>query len=232
MLLKEKKGLRYLEFELLQDYPQIRHGVFLKDTRGAHCLEFQKKVKECFEAKALIFGLQTHEDSILEIVDFTQQIHQSSDGIYTTVKDVALGVYHADCQAVLIFDPITQTIANIHCGWRGNHHNILEKAVKTLELSKGSNPKDLLVCISPSLGPDRSEFLDYEKTWPSHLHSFLYKPYHFNLWKMSEDQLIKAGVDKAHIEIAGLCTHTHIEDFHSYRRDKTKLRNATIISLY
>lgn len=231
MIRKQKKGLSWLEFELLQPYSSVFHGVFLRNPQGAHCLDFQKKIKECASAKFLALGKQTHEDAIYEIDDPEAIKDKSCDGLFTSQKHMALGVMHADCQAVILYDPKTEVIANIHCGWRGNHHNILGKAVEKLQQVKHCHPADLLVCISPSLGPNHSQFLDYEDQWPPHFHHYQWKPYHFNLWKISEDQLKKAGVKASNIEIAQVCTFSQEEHFFSYRRDRTAQRNITVVTL-
>ena len=231
MIHRQKKGVSWLEFELLQPFSQVFHGVFLRNPDGAHCLEFQKKIKECSNAKFLAIGRQTHEDTIYEVASLESIKDKSCDGLFTSVKQMALGVMHADCQAVILFDPVTQVIANIHCGWRGNHHNILGKAVETLQAVKQCQPQDLLVCISPSLGPNHAQFLDYEEKWPVTLHQYQFKPYHFNLWKLSEDQLKKAGVKQSNIEIAQLCTFAQEQHFFSYRRDRTIQRNITVVAL-
>jgi YfiH family protein len=41
--------------------------------------------------------------------------------------------------------------------------------------------------------------------------------YLFDMWQASRDALMTAGVTQANIHIAGLCTATHVNRFHSYR---------------
>jgi len=36
----------------------------------------------------------------------------------TDLAGVALLVKQADCQAVILYDPVRNVISNIHCGWR------------------------------------------------------------------------------------------------------------------
>jgi copper oxidase (laccase) domain-containing protein len=40
---------------------------------------------------------------------------------------------------------------------------------------------------------------------------------HFDLWRANVDQLQGAGIPAASIHIAGLCTRTYSDTFHSYR---------------
>ena len=230
MLIKQKEGLIWYEFEILQPH-HVCHGVFPKHPEGASCLFYQKRIKEFLGLTDFVFGQQVHHDQIQEIGQIPLSEAKICDGLFTSMPHIGLGVYHADCQAALFYDPKKKVVANIHCGWRGNQQNILGKAVKILSETKGCLAQDLIVCISPSLGPNRSQFLDYEKMWPPIFHSYQFKPYHFDLWKMSQDQLTESGVLKQNIEIAKMCTFEEEKDFYSYRRDRTHKRNFSMIAL-
>lgn len=231
MLLKVKGTLNWLEFEILQTYPFIKHGVFLGSKDFYREVDSRQEVKTLFTLRDLAFGVQKHEDHFLKIDEYDQVVNESSDAIFTKKKELGLGIFHADCQAALFFDPIKKVIANVHCGWRGNLLNILGKTVQVLTDNFASNPKELIVCISPSLGPHRSEFIHYSKEWPPSFHSFMFKQNYFDLWKMSESQLLAAGVKKDNIEIAKICTFENKELFHSYRRDKSLKRNLSFIAI-
>lgn len=231
MLLKEGDGFSWLEFEILQKYPFIKHGVLIGEIDFYKEIRSKERLKNLFILKDLAFGVQKHEDQIIKIDQYDQFVNQSSDALFTRKKKLGLGIFHADCQAALIYDPIKNVIANVHCGWRGNVLNILGKTVKTLVDNFGSNPNELIACISPSLGPNRSEFIHYLKEWPTSFHSFMFKQNYFDLWKISEFQLISAGLKKNNIEIARICTYENEKMFHSYRRDKSLKRNLTFISI-
>jgi polyphenol oxidase len=41
-----------------------------------------------------------------------------------------------------------------------------------------------------------------------------------DIWRANHDQLVAAGLDPAHVHIAGLCTVTHVDHFFSYRREQ------------
>ena len=230
MLFKQKEGIGWYEFEILQPY-NVCHGVFIKHHSGASCHFYQKKIQDFLGLQKFVFGEQVHEDHIQEVFLETAKPQKSCDGLVTSIPHIGLGVYHADCQAALFFDPKKRVVANIHCGWRGNQQNILGKAVKMLYETKGCLPEDLLVGISPSLGPERSQFLEYEKTWPPLFHAYQHKPFFFDLWRMSQDQLKSAGVLAQHMECARICTYESENEFYSYRRDKTTRRNFSMIAL-
>lgn len=231
MLLKVGCGLSWLEFEILQKYSYIKHGVLVGSSDFYKGVDSKEKIKELFSLRDVAFGVQKHEDQLIKIDLYDQVIKESSDALFTEKKELALGIFHADCQAALFFDPIKKVIANVHCGWRGNVLNILGKTVQTLKDTFKSDPKQLIVCISPSLGPDRSEFIHYLNELPVSFYPFMHKKNYFDLWKISESQLLKAGVEKNNIEIARMCTFENNQMFHSYRRDKSAKRNLTFIAI-
>lgn len=248
MILQEKEGVAWLEFELLQEFPHIAHGVFLRRA-GAYTEEMsfgikgsvdpvmknnREKVRQCLGVKSLVMGTQRHEDRVIQVDhDSTQKEFvlpaPSADGIFTRLPYLGLTVYHADCQSALFYDPKREVIANVHCGVKGNILNILGKTVKVLEEEASCDPQDLLVCISPSLGPNHAQFIHYEKEFPASFHSYQKTPAYFDLWELSYQQLRQAGVSPHHIEIARMCTYEEQARFFSYRRDRTPRRNITVI---
>lgn len=252
MILQEKEGVYWLEFELLRQFKHIVHGVFLRKG-GVSKEPFlaslnvggrvgdnpnnvkinRQKIRLCLGVKSLVTADQCHEDHILHVEGVGDAedvfIEKSGDGLFTTLKNIGLTTYHADCQAALFYDPKKNVIANIHCGWKGNVKNIFGKTVKTLKEEMGSDPKDLLVCVSPSLGPFHSEFINYEKELPREFYPYQIAPTYFDLWEISYQQLCSSGVDPSHIEVARMCTYENKEQFFSHRRERPTGRNATVI---
>lgn len=244
---RKKKGeVEWLEFDLLAEIPELVHGVFLRGggVSGApfHSLnagggsgdnplnvdENRKIIQDTLGLPSLISGHQKHGVNIA----CPQDDLSDCDGLLTEQPGIGLIIKHADCQAAIFYDPIHRAVANVHCGWRGNVQNIYAAAVKAMQAKMGSRPEDLLVCISPSLGPDVSEFKNYKTELPESFWPFQIKPTYFNLWEISRHQLLECGILPHHIEIASLCTYAHKQDFFSYRRDKVTGRNATIVAIY
>ncbi|MCH9608544.1 MAG: Polyphenol oxidase [Chlamydiales bacterium] len=151
------------------------------------------------------------------------------DGVITDKPGLGLLITHADCQAALFYDPVHHAIGAVHCGWRGNVLNIYKKTVEAMGKTYHSRPEDLLVAISPSLGPDAAEFINYKEEFPESFHPFQTKPNHFNLWEISRSQLMECGVKQ--IEIAEICTYENSDLCFSYRREKKSGRLGTIIAL-
>jgi polyphenol oxidase len=152
----------------------------------------------------------------------------TADGIVTDDSTVALVVRVADCAPLLLADTRRGVVAAVHAGWRSTMQSIGPAAVERLHREFGSRPADLVVAIGPSLGHccgemgeevveafrgagHRDESLDrWFSCEPGR------RPY-FNLWQANRDQLESVGVPAEGIHVAGLCTRTHPDVFHSYR---------------
>lgn len=240
MIVQTKEGISWLEFELLQGYPML-HGCFHRhggvsrspfdslnvgnggDNRE-DVLENRNRIAKFFPNSEMILASQVHGQD----VEFAKQ-GLSCDGLITKQANQSLCIQHADCQAAIFYDPYSHTLATVHAGWRGNVANIYRNAVKKM-VECGSNVRDILVCISPSLGPTSAEFIHYKTEFPEEFFPFKKNGSYFNLWEISRFQLETEGILKDHIQIAEICTYQNLEYF-SYRRDKVSGRNATVAML-
>lgn len=245
MIWKEKNGVEWLEYEILQD-TKLKHAVFLKKGGvSVGCYESlnvgdavgdlesavaanKNKIKECMGVEGLVFANQVHGNAVT-IVSGPLTPHVV-DGLATNRKNIGLAIRHADCQATIFYDPIHHVVANVHAGWRGNVDNIYQKAVDLMKKEFHTKPADLLVCISPSLGPNHAEFIHYQKEFPESFWSYEHRTNHFDLWEIAKDQLLSLGILPNHIEIARMCTFAN-NQFFSYRRDRITGRHATVVSL-
>ena len=246
MLRKNSGGIEWLEFELLQGISHLKHGVFLRQggmsqapyaslNLGLNTKDLpeyvthnRKQIQELFNFKKIAIGNLVHGVHTEWIQRMEQKIGDC-DVLLTDLSEVGLLTTHADCQAAIFYDPLQKAIANAHAGWRGNVGNVYRETVQAMHNTFGSHPADLLVCISPSLGPKCAEFKEYKKEFPSNFWKYQVTPFHFDLWSIAKDQLEEAGVLPSHIEIACICTHCNLQDFYSYRQDPITGRNGTII---
>ena len=248
MIKKEKNGLCWFEFDLLQSCPHVKHGCFTR-LGGTSCSPFaslnvglvenenpssvfenRKKIQKILVGNGTLIDCNQVHGSDLTCITTTPS--SPCDGLITHQPNTTLLIKHADCQAALFFDPEHNVIANVHAGWRGSVQNIYAKTVHTLHTTYGTNPHLLLACISPSLGPDHAEFINWQKELPPSFSSFQKRPNYFNFWKISRMQLLECGLLPEHVEIASLCTYELKDLFFSHRRDKGITgRNATCIAL-
>lgn len=236
MLRKEENGIVWLEFELFAPFPQLVHGIFLRHggvSKGPYASldmgdrdeldpeawkENQRRVLEILKTEHLASSIQVHGAKVTYVdKEFSQR--PECDGLMTDKSGLALMSRHADCQAAIFFDPKKQLLATVHCGWKGNVQNIYAATIKAMRERAGSSVEDILVGISPSLGPEKAEFIHYKKEFPENFWKFQIKPNYFDLWSIARMQLQQAGVLLGHIQIASICNYSHPEDFFSYRRD-------------
>jgi len=223
MLRKKRGSLEWLEFELLQQFAEVRHAIYLR--QGTEILDLDK-IKKHLGCEQIISG--KHEHGIcIERVPLENEV---CDGLVTQEKSTGLFIKHADCQAVIFYDPIEKALGCIHAGWRGNVRNIYAQAINKMRHLFGTKPENLFVGVSPSLGSCCSQFIHFEKEIPQKFWSFQHRPFYFDLWEMARSQLIEAGVLPHHLEIAPICTYCNPEDFDSYRRDKIKGRNTATVA--
>lgn len=155
-----------------------------------------------------LFGIladQLHGATVLEL-DSKPATMPRCDGFMTNKSDLPMMVKVADCQGLLLYDPVTHSAAAIHSGWRGSAQNIIGKAVKKMRKTYGVNPADLLAAISPSLGPCCAQFSDPKNELPRFCHPFIMPNNHVDFWKLSKLQLQDVGVPEKNIEVAGICT--------------------------
>lgn len=237
MIRKSKNDLHWLEFELFSEEPKLVHAIFLRHggvSKGVYCSlnfikgiaddpnhvkENQRRALDALGIKTLICAEHVHGAHIEWVKAANQNIGEA-DGLMTNQKNIGLIATHADCQAAIFYDPIHLAIATVHAGWRGQAQNIYKKTVLKMAETFCTKAEDLLVAISPSLGPENAEFQNYQEELPQEFWRFQVKPSYFNLWEIARHQLEESGVLSHHIQIAGIDTFATPEDFFSYRRQK------------
>lgn len=249
-ILKFKPGkLGWLEYRALAGYPHVVHGTFTRHggasqgafsslnlgaltTDGDAAVKLNRDlVQKAMGILHVVYPVQSHGVNVHRITAKNRQQEVSADALYTTERGVGIAITHADCQAAIFYDPVHEAIAVAHSGWRGSAQNIYGRVIDTLKREIGTQPHNLIVCISPSLGLDHAEFKNYKQELPKEFWEFQKKPYHFDFWAISRMQLTRCGVLDKNIEIAEICTTCSTDDFFSYRREKETGRNATVVAL-
>jgi YfiH family protein len=265
----DRAKLQWLEYDLLEPFPHLLHATFTRHggvsngrfstlnlgegTADNHesIRVNREHVRKALGLEKIVYPHQEHGVVIQRVTSKNQEQTFHADALYTTEKNIGLAGTHADCQVAIFYDPVHEAIAIAHCGWRGNAQNIYARLIETLHRDLGTQPHNLIVSVSPSLGPCHSEFVNYKQEFPKELWDFsvekLYpiktngdkyptltphqRQNHFDLWRIGRSQLEKAGVLPKNIEMAELCTHCETEDYFSHRAEKDTGRNATIIAL-
>jgi YfiH family protein len=245
-------GPKHYRSPLLATFPEVAHGFFTRQggvspdpyaslnlspavgDRLAAVAENRRRVQQALKLSDLAAAAQVHgaQSAVITAPDQAWPRHLPEvDILVTPVPGLGLLIKQADCQAVMFYDPVQRVVANVHCGWRGQLQGVLGDTVKLLRDRFGTRPADLYAAVGPSLGPCCAEFRHYRREFPPELWAYQVRPFYFDLWRLSRDQLLAAGLKTAHLDIAALCTRCGIDDFFSYRRDKVTGRQGAVIAL-
>ncbi|MDF2549488.1 MAG: putative multicopper oxidase [Chlamydiales bacterium] len=225
-------GFKWLEFELFASQP-LSHATFTRRggfdaSQESACRDVLKRLLNLEQAA---FCRQVHGDAIALIEESSSLWVDGADALVTARPHLGLVIRHADCQAALLYDPRHHVAAAVHAGWRGSALDIYGKTIRYLQTHFGCRPEDLLVAISPSLGPTRAQFTHYQEELPKSFWPYQRQGY-FDFWQISRWQLEAAGILPEHLQIAARCTYLNPEDYFSYRRNKESGRLATCIFLH
>jgi len=155
----------------------------------------------------------------------------TADAMVTDLPGKYLVIQVADCQAVLLYDPVRRVVANVHCGWRGSILNIIGRTLKAMTLEFNCRAEHIRAGIGPSLGPCCAEFVNYQAEIPADFWGYKDARDHFDFWAVSRDQLVHAGVAADNIEASRICTRCRTDEFYSYRAAGTTGRFAAVIGL-
>jgi YfiH family protein len=205
------------------DSLNVRFGVGDKDTnvkknRALICKALQ------IPPENLISSNQTHSNNVAVIDEEFMRFHppmnelEDCDAFVTRLPGIALMVQIADCQGILMFDPVKKVIAAVHAGWKGLVKDISFETVKIMRRDFGVDPRNLLAGISPSLGPESAFFSDPFGELPKSFQRYIDEKSYVDFWSYSVDQLKSHGVLQRNIEPAKICTQKNEGGrFYSFR---------------
>lgn len=164
------------------------------------------------------------EDYLRLTADECQQRLEGVDAVMTDMSGVCIGVSTADCIPVLLYDAEKHAVCAIHAGWRGTVARIVEKAVKAMTATYGSNAADIQAQIGPGISLDSFEVGD--EVYDAFVHagfdmaaiSQKCAKWHINLPACNKLQLISMGVESEKISVSDICTYKQHDTFFSARR--------------
>ncbi|MFP4587214.1 MAG: polyphenol oxidase family protein [Desulfohalobiaceae bacterium] len=155
---------------------------------------------------------------------------QQADAMTAELQGLALMIQTADCQPLLLAHCSGKYIAALHVGWRANRAGAPGQWVQQFCRTYALRPDDILAVRGPSLGPWNSQFLNFEQEWgQGFLPYFQPETRTMDLWSLTRDQLLQAGVPEQSIFSLDLCTFQLQQEFFSYRRQGVCGRQAGLI---
>lgn len=171
----------------------------------------------------LVYCKQIHGNDIAVITKRPEHLLEV-DGLVTNVAGITLITHYADCVPLIFLDPIKKVIGNSHAGWRGTVAKIGQNTVRKMTSEFGSNPKDIIVGIGPSIGKccfktDEDVYQEFVKNFVDVQDICLKNDenYYIDLWKANKEQLVEIGVLEENISVSNICTMCNMKRFYSYR---------------
>ena len=239
--------LDFYRFHHFQKYPALLHAVTTKSndlpyafSLALHTGEDVENIVANREILSTLLGAekdlhfivakQTHSDNIRIIRKKEskgwkqlEDAIENCDALITDVEGVVLSILTADCVPVLLYDREREVVGAVHAGWKGTKAQIVSKTVQKMAEIYGSDPKDIIAGIAPSIGSccyevgkDVAEhFFDMPKGFSSKGEKYM-----LDLPYINQQQLLDAGLKTEHIEMSHVCTACEVEQFFSYRKEQ------------
>lgn len=183
------------------------------------------------KADSVTVPKQIHSDIIVKVTqkDKGKRIFRNTDlpdcdGFITTDKNVALGIFYADCTPVLLYDNIKNVLCVLHCGWRGTVRGFAETGVITMINDYGCRPKNIHAVIGPCIGPCHFEVggevaLEFRRASLEKCikNGEKAEKYYIDLKKANREYLLFAGIEKDNITVSEECTVCNTHKYFSHR---------------
>lgn len=180
------------------------------------------------KSSKMYFPSQIHGTRIVRITPSTEKDDlQNTDALITNEKNVCISVMSADCVPILIYDKANHAAAAVHAGWRGTVSRIIEKTLVRMQTEFGTQGKDIVAGIGPSVSPEvyevgadvaQSVIAAFGGASARLLIPLDNGKSKLDLWNSNAIQLLEFGVPHAQIEISNLCTILNNDSFFSARK--------------
>lgn len=253
--LKEKNHVPYIQFKNLSATGIVKHGfstrkggvstgIFssmnLNFKRGDDpdaVMENYRRMAAALNMRVedMVLSDQTHTTNVRVITEedrgkgiLKPQDYSDVDGMITNVPGIVLVTSYADCVPIYFVDPVRKAIGLSHSGWKGTVGHIGQKTVWKMHEVYGSEPKDIVAAIGPSIcqscyevSDDVAEAFRANFTADEAADILLDKgngKYQLDLWKANWYVLTDAGILPEHLSVTDLCTACHPDLLWSHRK--------------
>lgn len=172
------QGLTWLTSAVLED-AGVHHGfttrpggvspapwdsLNLGPTRGddpANVRENYRRICDALhmDVEKVVLSRQVHEAQVrhVTLADagkglWRERDYESADALITNVPGLPLVIFSADCNIILLHDPVHRAIGAVHAGWRGVALGLVRKTVEEMHAAYGTQAHDLHCAIGPAIG--------------------------------------------------------------------------------
>jgi len=192
-----------------------------------------------------VLTYQSHSDKLqkVELKDagkgyLTFESGIPADALYTYEKNLAIGVFHADCVPVFLYNPKQSWVAIIHAGTEGTLKKITLKSIKQLIEHEHAQPKDIHAYLGPALDfahhpitvQRKNEIIAIDKEYAQAIKLIAGK-YFLDVPLLNVMQLRSMGIPFNQIENSNIDTFSNPELYFSYLRDHETGRHISLIYL-
>ena len=181
------------------------------------------------DLKLLTATKQEHTDNV-EVIDENRigygikiPWNKGVDACITTLKNVPLLCYSADCVPILIYASDIEAIAAVHAGWRGTQGEIVRKTTEKI-IGMGAKPENVFVAIGPCIHKCCYEVSDDValKFGNKYYESCENGKYMLDLASVNCDLVKMCNVPSENISISLMCTKCNNDLFFSHRGQNGK----------
>jgi len=228
-------------------YSSLNLGFFSEDEGDAVQGNWQRLLQACsLASRPMCYLNQEHGTGLVRVdetvVSSAPTCMGGYDALWTTRRDVVLGIVTADCVPVLVHGSgETPFVAGIHCGWRGLAAGIVPMVLASIARVHPFDPSELSLLLGPSIGSCCYEVGDdvacaFHKGRKGDTDGLVASG--AGKWKLDMVAILRSqassiGVPLDQILICDMCTCCHEEMFFSYRRScgMDRGRMGAVISL-
>lgn len=201
-----------------------------------------------FNPENIVASKQTHTTNV-KIVSkkdcgkgiYRERDYDDVDGMITNEKGIVLATYFADCVPLYMVDTKNKAIGLSHSGWRGTVGKIGKVTLDLMKETYGTNPKDVIVCIGPSICRDCYEVsedvaTEFEAAFKGREKDILINKgngkYQLDLWECNYIIFKECGVYEENIHMPDICTCHNMEMMFSHRATQGRRGNlAAFLSI-
>ena len=181
----------------------------------------------------MLLPVQRHTDLVLAVGEHEiTDLSTPADGLMTAECGPVLGVKTADCLSLFLWDPVSQSAGVVHAGWRGLKAGLPGKAIQFMAHKYGAAETDVRVYLGPRICRHCYEVgAEFKEYFPGHFietENTTGKG-QLDLGANAAGQLQDAGILKENIGDCGLCTSCDNPLFYSFRKERTELRNLSLV---
>lgn len=109
-----------------------------------------ESIIEKFELSNIQYLKQIHSDEVYIYNEYDLKENEG-DALITNIKDVAIGVFTADCVPIIIVDTKNKVIGSIHSGWRGTFNSIVLKTLNKMKKEFNIDISSTKIFIGPHI---------------------------------------------------------------------------------